>query len=434
MTSIAELYEIFLKHPVVSTDTRSLPPGCLFFALKGQNFNGNAFAKKALESGAAYAVVDEDAGEDARIIRTADVLSTLQQLATFHRQQLGLPVLAITGSNGKTTTKELTARVLQKKFNTLYTQGNLNNHIGVPLTLLQLRKEHGFAVVEMGANHRKEIAALCNIALPNYGVITNIGKAHLEGFGGPEGVKMGKGELYEHLFSRGGLIFCNSDSAALNDLLGAYSNCIFYGRENRTGYRGHAIENNTAFLEVEVTFPFHLNIKTQLTGDYNLDNILAAVAVGSHFGVEPEGIREAIESYRPDNQRSQVITKGELKIILDAYNANPSSMKAALQNFDRHFTGKKIAALGEMLELGEDAAIEHERITELAVAVAGNAVLLVGSLFEQAARKHGCRHFRDSTACMEWLQYNTPTEGNLLIKGSRGARMEKLLGAFGSEK
>jgi len=432
--TIAELYETYLKHPVVSTDTRSLPPGCMFFALRGPNFNGNTFAKKALEAGASYAVVDEDAVEDPRIIRTADVLNTLQQLATYHRQQLGLPILAITGSNGKTTTKELTARVLQKKFNTLYTQGNLNNHIGVPLTLLQLRRDHGFAVIEMGANHQKEIAALCNIALPDYGLITNIGKAHLEGFGGPEGVKKGKGELYEHLFSRGGLVFCNSDSPALTDLLGAYQNCIFYGRENKTGYRGRALENNTAFLEAEVAFPFHLKIKTQLTGEYNLDNILAAVAVGSHFGVGPDEIREAIESYRPDNQRSQVIMKDGLKIILDAYNANPSSMKAALENFDRHFTGKKIAALGEMLELGEDAAMEHERIAELAVAVAGEGVLLVGALFKESAGKHGCRHFRDSTACMEWLRENTPDEGNLLIKGSRGARMEKLMGAFEAER
>lgn len=434
MITIPELYETYLRHPVVSTDTRQLPKGCIFFALKGPSFNGNAFAMQALDAGAAYAVVDEDCGNDSRLLRTDDVLSTLQHLANFHRHALDIHILGITGSNGKTTTKELTAAVLSRAFELHYTHGNLNNHIGVPLTLLQITEDHDFAVVEMGANHRGEIAALCRIAEPDYGLITNIGDAHLEGFGGREGVKKGKGELYDYLFAGDGLIFCNSDSEPLRELLGDYENHVFYGKDNSADYRGHAVANGTAFLEVQVTAPFDLNIKTQLTGDYNLDNVLAAVAAGSHFGVEPDDIREAIESYHPGNQRSQVVMKGNLRIVLDAYNANPSSMQAALENFAKHFDGPKMIALGEMLELGENAAREHERIADMAIDTAGSGVLLVGRLFENAARKHGCRHFIDSSACMEWLRDNTPTSGNLLIKGSRGARMEKLMDAFGPGK
>ncbi|MBL7924185.1 MAG: UDP-N-acetylmuramoyl-tripeptide--D-alanyl-D-alanine ligase [Bacteroidia bacterium] len=430
MLHTEQLYNYFLHHPTISTDTRHLPEGCIFFALKGPSFNGNRFALQALEKGAAYAVVDEEAGDDPRLLRVEDALKSLQDLATYHRHRLDINILAITGSNGKTTTKELTAAVLKKEFETHYTQGNLNNHIGVPLTLLQLNDEHDFAVVEMGANHQREIAALCEIAQPDFGLITNIGKAHLEGFGGIEGVKKGKGELYAHLRNHGGLIFIQLDRPALRDLLHGYDNIISYGESAAVQYQGRVCESSHEFLEVEVLRPFHLRIRTQLTGDYNLDNVMAAVAVGSQFGVEAHDIKEAIEHYVPGNQRSQISRKGNLLIVEDTYNANPSSMKAALENFRRNFKGYKIIALGEMLELGQGAAEEHLLIARQAQAIENATLLLVGPLFEEAARELSCLHFPDSPACAAWLRTHLPEEGALLVKGSRGSKMEKVLDVF----
>lgn len=427
MYTLPQLYDIFLRNPVVSTDTRQLPHGCLYFALKGPNFNGNTFATEALQKGAAYAVVDEAVGDDPRLLRVDDVLTALQQLATFHRHRLDIRVLAITGSNGKTTTKELTAAVLRKEFSTHYTRGNLNNHIGVPLTLLELNEDHDFAVVEMGANHQREIAALCAIACPDFGLITNIGKAHLEGFGGPEGVKKGKGEMYDYLRSHGGLIFIQLDNPLLRDVLHGYDNIITYGSGEGVQYRGKVAAGGTAYLEVEITKPFHLHIKTRLTGDYNLDNVLAAVAVGGHFGVAPQDICEAIEGYEPGNQRSQVVKKGALTLVEDFYNANPSSMQAAITNFGKHFSEPRWIALGEMLELGETAAEEHARIATAAAAVATGPLLLVGPLFKDIAAQLGCRYFDHSKACADWLRTQLPLTGNLLIKGSRGSKMEVLV-------
>lgn len=430
MLSTPELYQHYLQHPVVSSDTRNLPEGCIFFALRGPSFNGNHFAMQALANGAALAVVDEVTGDDPRLLRVADVLKSLQDLATHHRHALDINVLAITGSNGKTTTKELTAAVLKKEFSTHYTRGNLNNHIGVPLTLLQLSDEHDFAVVEMGANHQREIAELCRIAQPDFGLITNIGSAHLEGFGGPEGVKKGKGELYEYLRSNGNLIFVQLDQPSLREILHGYDNIISYGSSNQVQYRGRLSEKQSEYLNVEITFPFHLQISTQLTGEYNLDNVLAAVAVGAHFGVKPDDIREAISHYVPGNNRSQVIRKENLHIVLDAYNANPSSMNSALQNFSKHFEGPRLIALGEMLELGEAAAEEHRRIAEIAADIADSEVIVVGELFRDIAVQKGLRYFENSEACANWLRTNQPAKGSLLIKGSRGSKMEKLLDAF----
>lgn len=430
MLSTAQLYEYFQQNPIISTDTRHLPKDCIFFALKGPSFNGNTFALQALQEGAAFAVVDEDAGDDPRLLRVDDVLKTLQDLATFHRHRLDVTILAITGSNGKTTTKELTAAVLKQEFEMHFTQGNLNNHIGVPLTLLQLNDDHDFAVIEMGANHQQEIAALSAIAQPDFGLITNIGKAHLEGFGGPEGVKKGKGELYDFLRSKGGMIFIHLDNPILREMLHGYDSIITYGTSNQVQYQGRIFEQSGAFLEVEMMRPFHLRIKTQLTGDYNLDNVLAAVAVGAHFGVEPHDIKSAIENYHPDNQRSQVLRKGSLTIVQDTYNANPSSMKAALDNFSQHFPGEKIIALGEMLELGTDAAVEHMRIAQHAAEISGSTLLLVGSLFAEPSNAVSCHHFENAKACTEWLKNNLPATGNILIKGSRGAKMEQLMNAF----
>jgi UDP-N-acetylmuramoyl-tripeptide--D-alanyl-D-alanine ligase len=431
MTTTEQLYDIFQRYPIVSTDTRHLPADCIYFALKGPSFNGNQFAMEALGKGASHAVVDEPVGDDPRLLRVTDVLTALQELATYHRHRLDINVLAITGSNGKTTTKELTAAVLRKEFSTHHTRGNLNNHIGVPLTLLELNEEHDFAVVEMGANHQQEIAALCKIACPDFGLITNIGKAHLEGFGGPEGVKKGKGEMYDYLRSHSGLIFIQLDNTLLRDVLHGYDNIITYGTSERVQYRGRVADSGNEFLEVEITKPFHLRIRTKLTGDYNLDNVLAAVAVGGQFGVEPHDICEAIEHYVPGNQRSQVVVKDGLTIVQDTYNANPSSMLAAINNFDKHFKGDKMIALGEMLELGDSAADEHRQIAESALEVAGKRLLLVGKLFEEAATTHGILHFPDSAACMHWLNANKPSTGNLLIKGSRGSKMEVLMQAFG---
>lgn len=430
MTSIESLYKIFLQCSVVCTDTRKLPSGCLFFALKGANFNGNRFALQSLEEGAAYAVIDEDINSDnPRLLRVPDVLKALQQLATYHRKQLHLPVLAITGSNGKTTTKELTAAVLRKKFNVLYTQGNLNNHIGVPLTLLALRRDHEFAVIEMGANHQGEIAELAAIAQPDFGLITNIGKAHLEGFGGPEGVKKGKGELYAFLREKQRLIFVRAGDQILEEVLGSYSPTVSYGDTPSADIRGTASMNGE-LLVVEVTSPFHLRMQTQLTGIYNFDNVLSAVAVGSHFGVPPAMIKEAVEGYQPDNQRSQLIRNDGLQIILDAYNANPTSMTAALENFRTSFPGKKYLALGEMRELGNSADEEHTIIANLAAGIDAEWIMTVGDHFKTSAAALGFLHFDTSTQAADWLKEHLPNEGALIIKGSRGSKMEILLNAF----
>lgn len=402
----------------------------MFFALKGPSFNGNLFAMEALSKGAAYAVVDEDAGNDPRLLRVENVLQSLQDLATHHRHVLDIHVLAITGSNGKTTTKELAYAVLRKDFEVIATIGNLNNHIGVPLTLLRLSDEHDFAIVEMGANHQKEIAALCQIAQPDYGMITNIGKAHLDGFGGIEGVKKGKGEMYDYIRNSGGLIFIHLDNTILREQLHGYDSIITYGESTQAQYRGKIVPSLSTHVEVQITHPFELHIKTKFTGDYNFANIMSAVAIGAHFGVDPYDIKEAIEQYTPDNQRSQIIKKEGYTIVQDAYNANPSSMQVAIDNFKKHFFGNKIVALGEMLELGTSADEEHLRIAETAATIPDAQLLLVGKLFEGPAKKYNCLHFESSTHCMEWLKEHKPASGSVLIKGSRGSKMEKLMEAF----
>ena len=395
--------------------------------MKGGNFNGNEFATKSLEGGAAYAVIDEDLNiNDERLLRVNDVLTALQSLATFHRHKSNIPVLAITGSNGKTTTKELIAAVLSKKYNVNFTQGNLNNHIGVPLTLLSITNEHNFAVVEMGANHQKEIELLASIAQPDFGLITNIGKAHLEGFGGIEGVKKGKGELYQNLKANQKLIFIQKESEALNDLLGDYNHFISYGSNNSFDVYGTAL-NGGEYLKVLIEKPFSGLIQTQLTGSYNLDNVLVAVAVGNHFGVSESDIIHAIENYQPSNQRSQIIRKDNKVIVLDAYNANPSSMQVAIENFKNAFDGYKIIALGEMLELGDESEQEHQRIGQLVMESNPNQILLVGKNFSKIASSINALHFENSTEATNWLAQNAPKEFTILIKGSRGSKMEKLL-------
>jgi UDP-N-acetylmuramoyl-tripeptide--D-alanyl-D-alanine ligase len=452
--NIERLYQLYLQHPSIQTDTRKLKDGDLFFALKGPNFNGNQFALNALEQGAAYAVIDEapttqapaapqvSEGLSERLIRVDDVLTTLQALALYHRRQFGIPFIAITGSNGKTTTKELVHAVLSSTYITYTTEGNLNNHIGVPLTLLSVKKDAQFAVIEMGANHQKEIESYCRYTLPTHGIITNAGKAHLEGFGGPAGVKKGKGELYTFLRENNGTAFVMWDYDYLREMSKGIPHIVRYGTADAeiTGIpdQGEA----GSFLRVHITGGAATGtISTQLVGDYNLPNVLVAVAVGKHFGVPDEGIRRSIEAYSPSNSRSQLIRRDSNHIILDAYNANPSSMRAAIENFARMSTPTsgntgttniasppphKILILGAMAELGEESLEEHRQIIDLIGKYPWQQVVLVGGDFLRL--DHPYLSFKNSREAGDWLRQAGFTDTWLLIKGSRSTKMEEVLG------
>jgi UDP-N-acetylmuramoyl-tripeptide--D-alanyl-D-alanine ligase len=422
---IDKLYNIYLQHPVVGTDTRNIKPGSLFFALKGGNFNANTFAKEALNKGAAHAIIDEEAYFVEGCILVPNVLSTLQQLANHHRRQMHIPVIGITGSNGKTTTKELTATVLGKKFNTLFTQGNLNNHIGVPLTLLGLRKEHEIAIIEMGANHQGEIAELCNIAEPSFGIITNIGKAHLEGFGGPLGVIKAKSELYHHIKKHGGKLFVNADDDLLIDLSKDIER-ITYG--SKPGVDCEGIDDKESFLAkgIFIDDGIEVEIQSHLAGRYNFYNMMAATCIGFHFGLSLTQIKQAIEGYVPNNNRSQIVTKGDNTIWVDAYNANPSSMKSAIENFAEIPAMGKVLILGDMFELGADSHSEHQTLAEfIDNKKVWDAVYLVGKEFAQT--KTHAQHFENMESFMEWLQNHPLKTKTILLKGSRGMAMERIL-------
>lgn len=422
---IHDLYAIFLRHPSVQTDTRKLQPGDLFFALKGPNFNGNKFARQALNAGAAFVVIDEAAGfEDKRLISTGDALQTLQQLAKYHRQQFIIPFIAITGSNGKTTTKELIYEVLSSTYKTYTTKGNLNNHIGIPLTILSVQKDAELAVIEMGANHQKEIESYCAYTLPTHGIITNCGKAHLEGFGGIEGVKKGKGELYDYLRATDGTAFIMGDYAYLKDMSKGISKIKTYGTQDAE-ITGIATTTNE-FLDVQMTNGTDLkNITTHLVGAYNLPNVLAAVAVGKNFKVPEEKIKNALELYAPSNSRSQMIEKNGNKIILDAYNANPSSMKAAIENFAGMQGQNKILLLGGMMEMGDESLAEHRALIDLVAKYTWKNVVLVGGDFNKTP--HPYLYFNTSAEAKEWLQLQHFKHAMLLIKGSRSLQMEKVV-------
>lgn len=423
--NIEQLYTIFLQYPSVQTDTRKLQKGDIFFALKGPSFNGNEFALQALDSGAAYAVIDEDIGSSSpRLIHTDDVLTTLQQLAKHHREQFTIPFIGITGSNGKTTTKELVHAVLSSHYITYTTQGNLNNHIGIPITLLRVQKDAQMAVIEMGANHQKEIAGYCEYVQPTHGIITNSGKAHLEGFGGIEGVRKGKGELYDFIRAHNGMVFAYDDYDYLHDMTKGIESVEWYGsgRGAVTGY----VMDSEPFVEVMVTRGLSPHIlRTQLVGEYNLPNILCAIAVGKHFGVPDEKITAAIENYVPSNSRSQLIEKDSNKIILDAYNANPSSMKAAIENFAKIDAAKKVLLLGGMMELGEESLKEHESLVELIGKYPWEKVVLVGGDFKNV--RHSYLYFDTSAEAHDWLQQQGFENTYLLVKGSRSMQMEKVL-------
>ncbi len=426
MVGIAQLHEIFLASTGVSTDSRKIFSGCMFFALKGDNFNGNKYAADALLQGAAYAVTDEDVDAPAeKVLRVENVLSALQQLATFHRRYLGIPIFAITGTNGKTTTKELVTAVLKQKFDTVSTQGNLNNHIGVPLTLLSMSKSTQLGVVEMGANHRHEIAELCSIAQPNAGLITNVGKAHLEGFGSFEGVKKTKAELYDYLVQHGGQAFALSDSTDLKEMLRIHKvhDAILYGLKEF----GAAVEAETEsnpFLSLRM--PDGAKLQTKLVGGYNAPNVLAAIAVGRYFGVEENKIREAIENNVPQNNRSQLVKTAANTVVMDAYNANPTSMAAAVTNFAKMQADKKLLILGDMLELGRDSLSEHQRLVELLKNSGFTSVCLVGKNFCEAAEKSVYLTFGDSDTLCEYLKKEQPKGFSILVKGSRGVQLEKV--------
>lgn len=423
---IAELYQIYLQYPSVQTDTRKLKKGDIFVALKGPNFNGNQFAAKALEAGAAYVIVDEKLpAADERYLLVPDGLQTLQALAQYHREQFTIPFLAITGSNGKTTTRELIYAVLSSHYKTYTTQGNLNNHIGVPLTLLSIRPDAEMAVIEMGANHQKEIAGYCVYTEPTHGLITNCGKAHLEGFGGVEGVRKGKGELFDYLREHDGTAFIYAEYDYLASMSAGIRQVIRYGQKEGQ-VKGHLLSNEP-FLQVLIDGGFEdsFTIQSQLVGDYNLPNILSAVLIGSYFSVPEKKIREAIENYAPSNSRSQLIKKGTNTIILDAYNANPTSMKAAIENFAGLQAPKKILLLGGMMEMGESSMEEHQNLIRLIAQHPWDQVVLVGGDFNKV--DHPYLYFADSTEAGKWFAQKHITDSYILVKGSRSMQMEKVL-------
>ncbi len=425
---ITKLYGLFKKHPLICTDTRTIVPGCLFFCLKGPSFNGNKFAAKALENGAAYAIIDE-AGyvSGDRTILVEDTLVCLQELAKLHRSKFNIPVIGITGSNGKTTTKELLYAVLSKKFKVYATKGNLNNHIGVPLSILEITPDIEMAIIEMGANHIREIHDLCQISQPDYGLITNIGKAHLEGFGSYENVITAKTELYKCIENRGGMVFLNNNNSILKEHVGTLRNFTYGTNQNSDIHVNFLVANPFVKIYWENK---KIIIESKLIGKYNFENILSAVAIGEYFEVDHLLIKEAIENYEPKNFRSQFIQKGSNLIILDAYNANPTSMVAALDNFNLMQSTNKIVMLGDMLELGIYAKAEHEKIIDFIIDSNYNQVFLVGSLFMKANGRKEFLSFKTSAELKTHLESNPIKKGLILVKGSRGTQMENVLDAL----
>ena len=475
---IDKLYSVFLKHPSVCTDTRDIKPGSIFFALKGGNFNGNLFAEKAIEMGCAYAVIDEQfplgdlnvekdnlnrkseqfplgdlnvekdnlnreleqfplgeggRGIDSKFFLVDNVLAALQQLANHHRKQLKIPVIGITGSNGKTTSKELINAVLSKKYKVLATVGNLNNHIGVPLTLLNIRQEHEIAIIEMGANHQGEIDMLCKIAEPDFGVITNIGKAHLEGFGGIEGVIKGKSELYKSIQQKKGKLFVHGDDDVLINLSAGIER-VTYGTKKLYDIVGAVLENKGEYISFQWGTRYSAaNIKkseivfTQLVGIYNYYNLLCAACIGNYFNVNDDFINRALSEYSPSNNRSQLQKTDNNTLILDYYNANPSSMSLAIENFATLNYTNKIVILGDMLELGTDSEIEHDTIVELLKQKNISNAYFVGSLFVCAGSKVNAQTFASSDDLVIFLKQHPIKDATILIKGSRGIKLEKVV-------
>ncbi len=443
ITSLDKLHATFRSHPVICTDTRKLTKGSIFFALKGTNFDGNSFAAKAIESGCAYAVIDDASlPPHTSYLLVEDVLKSLQALAMAHRALLKIPFIGITGSNGKTTTKELLNAVLSRKYKTHATEGNLNNHIGVPLTILSITDDKEIAIIEMGANHSGEIAQLCEIARIDYGLITNVGKAHLEGFGSPEGVIKAKGELYQYIEKNSGKIFLNRDNPALTALIktadtytyGTSGLCNILGRVTSTS--PHVKIKWKTNTENEL-LDNKEEICSQLTGSYNAENILTAICVGNYFSVPAQEIKSAIESYKPSNNRSQLIETKRNTVLLDAYNANPTSMRAAIENFASMSGEKKVLILGDMLELGNFSATEHKEILELVKSKNFSHCIFVGPLFKDLIKPNGktdtvIASYNSAEEAMKSMKtaMGKLKDHQILIKGSRGIKLETLADLF----
>lgn len=421
---IEEIYQCFLQCESISTDTRKIEPNSLFIALKGENFDANTFAQEALNKGAQFVILDNKNffTDQDKMILVTDSLKTLQELANYHRNQLGLPIIALTGSNGKTTTKELINCVLSKKYRTKATIGNLNNHIGVPLTLLSFDEDTDIGIVEMGANHQKEIELLCKITAPDFGYITNFGKAHLEGFGGVEGVIKGKSELYDYLKENNKTVFVNTDDPIQNKKTAKFTKYTF----------GSATNNNIVITSVSANPLVKINfsdktIQSHLIGIYNANNINAAITIGKYFNINENDIKDAIESYIPSNNRSQLIEKGTNHIILDAYNANPSSMSAALGNFIQIESNSKIAILGDMFELGEESSEEHKKIVESLQKETSIEVFYIGKDFYSNKTIDTHFHFFETFDEFNKNYLKKPQNSTILIKGSRGMALERTL-------
>jgi len=435
MLTSEQLYPIFQQHPTVCTDTRQLSSGCLFFALKGAAFDGNRFAAQALEQGAAYVVVDDSTVcHSDRFLLVPDVLTALQQLATHHRRQFDIPVVAIGGSNGKTTTKELMSAVLASHYPCHFTKGNFNNHIGVPLTLLSMPVETEVAVIEMGTNQPGDIDLLCRIAEPTHGLLTNIGKEHLEGFGSLEGVKKAEGELYRYLAKTDGFVFVNASEKYLATMSRRNTRKVIYTSEGayRTddGLIGIQLLGESPFICAGFLSDEEkkVEVQTQLIGRHNFNNIMTAIALGIYFKVPARKIKSALEAYTPSNNRSQLLRRGSNTILLDAYNANPSSMKPALETLRTLPASHKIAILGDMRELGADSAKEHKAMLRFASKLKLDQLVLVGSEFGQTDfARSGALHFSDAAAAKAWFQNQTFDNAAILLKGSRGIRLETIL-------
>lgn len=426
-----KLYEKFLDSSGVSTDTRKISPDSIFFALTGENFDGNKFAAQALDKGAKYAVVDNpEVVENNKFLLVEDVLTALQALATYYRHTLNIPIIGLTGSNGKTTTKELIREVLSTKFKVIATEGNLNNHIGVPLTLLRITKETEIGIIEMGANHIGEIAALCDMAQPTHGLITNIGKAHLEGFGNYEGVLRAKSELYNYLIQHNGIVFINSDDEVLTNMSKRIKDPVFY---NNTGdYYECQLVSANPYIQLETGAGEHVH--TKLIGTYNFKNIATALCVGKYFNIDADAANNAVANYLPQNNRSQIINTATNQIILDAYNANPISMKAALDTLAAMNHDNKVVILGDMFELGDDTAIEHEKIVEYVTQMKVGTTLFCGKAFTRAttnydvtAEGNEASYFDTKDELAQYLTSNPLVNALILIKASRGMGLETLV-------
>jgi len=433
--NIEELYKLYREHPVICTDTRKISKSCLFFALKGDYFNGNEFAQKAIQSGADYAIIDElKYAVNEHFILVSDVLETLQDLARFHRKQLSIPLIGITGSNGKTTTKELIRSVLSQQYKTYATEGNLNNHIGVPLSILSIDDSCEIAIIEMGANHQKEIGFLCRIAQPTHGLITNVGKAHLEGFGGIEGVRIGKGELYEFITKTKGIIFINGDDSVLIEMCSerGVENTITYGSA-KDNFISAELKASSPFLDIEwktksrTSSESGYTAKSNLPGIYNFDNIVGAICIGSYFKLNPEQINAGINSYLPLNNRSQILKTEHNTIICDYYNANPSSMMVALDNLESIDTTSKALILGDMFELGNEGGKEHQLILDKAMAGNSERKIFIGGEFHKHKESKAAEFFRTVQEAQQALEENPIKGSTVLLKGSRGMKLETLL-------